>query len=132
MKSIKVAAAIIIHEGKIFIAKRNYGEFEGLFEFPGGKFEPGETGEETLKREIREEMEVDIEVGDFFMNIQYDYPNFHLDMDCYLCTLLSDHLHLNDHSEVKWIDADDTNIEWVPADIQIIEKLRREQPWKQD
>ena len=130
MKEIKVVAAIIIHEDKILIAKRNYGEFEGLFEFPGGKIEPGELPEEALKREIKEEMEVDIDVLKFFMNVQYDYPTFHLNMDCFICNLKDQHFVLNDHSEIKWIHAEDKNIEWVPADIQIIEKLRIEKPWK--
>lgn len=124
MKTIKVVAAIIKNKDKILIAKRNYGEFEGLFEFPGGKIEPGELPKEALKREIQEEMEVDIQVNDFFMNVNYEYPNFILDMDCYLCTLLNEEIHLNDHSEIKWINVHEKNIEWVPADIQIIEKLR--------
>lgn len=124
MKTIKVVAAIIKNKDKILIAKRNYGEFEGLFEFPGGKIEPGELPKEALKREIQEEMEVDIQVNDFFMNVYYEYPNFILDMDCYLCNLLDENIHLNDHSEIKWINVHEKNIEWVPADIQIIEKLR--------
>ncbi len=124
MKRIRVVAAIIRKENKILIAKRNYGEFEGLFEFPGGKIELGEIPEEALKREIREEMEVDINVEEFFININYEYPTFILDMDCYLCELLENDIHLNDHSEIKWIDVNEENIEWVPADIQIIDKLR--------
>lgn len=124
MKRIRVVAAIIRKENKILIAKRNYGEFEGLFEFPGGKIELGEIPEEALKREIREEMEVDINVEEFFININYEYPTFILDMDCYLCELLENDIHLNDHSEIKWIDVNEENIEWAPADIQIIDKLR--------
>ena len=124
MKRIRVVAAIIRKENKILIAKRNYGEFEGLFEFPGGKIELGEIPEEALRREIREEMEVDINVEEFFININYEYPTFILDMDCYLCELLENDIHLNDHSEIKWIDVNEENIEWVPADIQIIDKLR--------
>ncbi len=130
MKTIHVVAAIIVKGNKIMIAKRNYGEFNGLYEFPGGKVEPGETKEEALKREIREELEVDIAIDRFFMKATYDYPTFHLDMDCYLCHLLDENIVLNDHSEMKWIDHNDESIEWLPADLQIIEKIKNELKWK--
>lgn len=130
MKTIHVVAAIINKGNKIMIAKRNYGEFNGLYEFPGGKVEPGETKEEALKREIREELEVDITIDHFFMKATYDYPTFHLDMDCYLCHLLDENIVLNDHSEIKWIDHNDESIEWLPADLQIIEKIKNELKWK--
>lgn len=130
MKTIHVVAAIIVKGNKIMIAKRNYGEFNGLYEFPGGKVEPGETKEEALKREIREELEVDIAIDRFFMKATYDYPTFHLDMDCYLCHLLDENIILNDHSEMKWIDHNDESIEWLPADLQIIEKIKNELKWK--
>ena len=130
MKTIHVVAAIINKGNKIMIAKRNYGEFNGLYEFPGGKVEPGETKEEALKREIREELEVDIAIDHFFMKATYDYPTFHLDMDCYLCHLLDENIVLNDHSEIKWIDHNDESIEWLPADLQIIEKIKNELKWK--
>lgn len=123
MKVIKVVAAIIHEDHKILIAKRNYGEFNGLFEFPGGKVEPGETGEEAIVREIQEEMHVDIAVERFYTNVQYDYPTFHLDMDCYLCHLEDHHLKLDAHSEVKWIDHDDPSIKWCPADTYVINTL---------
>lgn len=125
MKTIKVVAAILHKDHQILIAKRNYGEFEGLFEFPGGKIEPGETGEEALKREILEEMEVHINVEGFFMNVHYEYPTFILDMDCYTCTLVDTHMTLNNHSEVKWIHKDDIETEWVPADILVINEIRK-------
>ena len=111
------------------IAKRNYGEFNGLYEFPGGKVEPGETKEEALKREIREELEVDIAIDRFFMKATYDYPTFHLDMDCYLCHLLDENIVLNDHSEMKWIDHNDESIEWPPANNQILDQLSKEIEW---
>ena len=129
MKTIHVVAAIIVKGNKIMIAKRNYGEFNGLYEFPGGKVEPGETKEEALKREIREELEVDIAIDRFFMKATYDYPTFHLDMDCYLCHLLDENIVLNDHSEMKWIDHNDESIEWLPANKQILDQLSKEIEW---
>lgn len=129
MKTIHVVAAIINKGNKIMIAKRNYGEFNGLYEFPGGKVEPGETKEEALKREIREELEVDIAIDHFFMKATYDYPTFHLDMDCYLCHLLDENIVLNDHSEMKWIDHNDESIEWLPANNQILDQLSKEIEW---
>lgn len=124
MKTIKVAAAIIKKDDQILIAKRNYGQFNGLFEFPGGKLEAGENAEEALKREILEELEVHIKIQSFFMNVNYTYPDFILDMDCFICTLKDKNITLNNHSEIKWITLDEKNIKWVPADIQIIEKLK--------
>lgn len=129
MKTIHVVAAIIVKGNKIMIAKRNYGEFNGLYEFPGGKVEYGETKEEALKREIREELEVDIAIDRFFMKATYDYPTFHLDMDCYLCHLLDENIVLNDHSEMKWIDHNDESIEWPPANNQILDQLSKEIEW---
>ena len=129
MKTIHVVTAIIVKGNKIMIAKRNYGEFNGLYEFPGGKVEPGETKEEALKREIREELEVDIAIDRFFMKATYDYPTFHLDMDCYLCHLLDENIVLNDHSEMKWIDHNDESIEWPPANNQILDQLSKEIEW---
>lgn len=123
MKTIKVAAAIIKKDDKILIAKRNYGQFNGLFEFPGGKLESGENAEDALKREILEELEVHINIQSFFMNVNYTYPDFILDMDCFICTLKDKNIILNNHSEIKWITLGEKNIEWVPADIQIIERL---------
>ena len=125
MKTIKVAAAIIKKDNKILIASRKTGEFAGMFEFPGGKVEPGETSKQALIREIQEELEASITIEQYFMNVNYQYPNFILDMDCYLCTLNDNHMKLNDHSMVKWINLDEKNIDWIPADIQIIEELKK-------
>lgn len=124
LKTIHVVAAILQKDDKILIAKRNYGQFKGLFEFPGGKIEEGESKEEALKREINEEFETSIKVNKFFMNVNYEYSDFTLNMDCFLCTLENDNLVLHDHSEIKWIDVNEKNIEWVPADISVIENLR--------
>lgn len=125
MKTIKVVAAIIMKDNKILIAKRKKGEFAGMYEFPGGKIEKNESGEEALIREIQEELEASITIEQYFMNVNYQYPNFILDMDCYLCTLNDNHMKLNDHSMIKWINLDEKNIDWIPADIQIIEELKK-------
>lgn len=124
MKTIKVVAAIIKKENKILIARRKKGEFAGMFEFPGGKIEPGETAKQALIREIKEELETTINVEEYLMNVNYEYPTFILDMDCYICTLKDKHMKLNDHDSIKWITLDEQNINWIPADIQIINKLK--------
>ena len=124
MKTIKVAAAIIKKDNKILIASRKTGEFAGMFEFPGGKVEPGETSKQALIREIQEELETSINIDKYFMNVNYKYPNFILDMNCYLCSLKDNHIKLNDHTSIKWITLNEQNINWIPADIQIIEKLK--------
>lgn len=123
MKTIKVVAAIIHENGRILIGKRSYGEFKGLYEFPGGKVEPGETGEQAIRREIMEEMDVHIAVEKFFTNVQYDYPHFHLDMDCYLCHLIDHHMVLDSHSEIQWIRHDDPSLKWCPADKLVISEI---------
>ena len=124
MKIIKVVAAIIIKEGKVLIAKRNYGDFAGMWEFPGGKIEENESNQAALCREINEEFDVDIEVGDFLMKAEYQYDNFYLDMDCYLCKLKSEDINLSVHDEAKWISINNSNVDWIPADIQIIERIK--------
>lgn len=124
MKNVKVVAALMLHENKVLIAARKKGEFEGLWEFPGGKIEAGESPEQALKREIQEEMGIEISVDSFLMTREYDYSSFHLSMDCFLCTPLSDHIHLNDHLGYKWIDIKkDPSISWVPADEEIFNQL---------
>ncbi|MDF2486515.1 MAG: ADP-ribose pyrophosphatase [Herbinix sp.] len=124
MKTIEVVAAIIKYEDKVLATQRGYGEFAGGWEFPGGKIEPGETPEQALIREIKEELEADIEILEYVDTVEYDYPNFHLTMHCYLCTIESDNLVLNEHQSAKWLSKDDLNsVEWLPADKGLIEKM---------
>ena len=125
MKTIEVVAAIIEHNNKIFITRRGYGEFENMWEFPGGKMEQGETQEEALTREIKEELELDIDIAKYLTTVEYDYPNFHLKMHCFICTISGGKLHLNAHNDAKWttLGALD-NLNWVPADILVIKKLK--------
>lgn len=95
-----------------------------MFEFPGGKVEPGETSKQALIREIQEELETSINIDEFFMNVNYTYPTFNLDMDCFICSLKDEQITLNVHDSIKWITLDQQDINWIPADIQIIEKLK--------
>lgn len=125
MKTINVVAAITIKDHKIFATQRGYGEFKNGWEFPGGKIETGETPQQALKREIKEELDADINVGELFDTIEYDYPNFHLSMKCFLCTLTSDQLVLKEHEAAKWLTRDNLDsVAWLPADVTIIEKLK--------
>lgn len=124
MKTIKVAAAIIIHGDKIFVTQRGYGEFKGGWEFPGGKVEAGETSRQALVREIREELDTEIEVGELFDTVEYDYPAFHLSMDCFLCKVKSGNLMLREHEAAKWLTRETLDsVAWLPADLGLIEKL---------
>lgn len=128
MKTVKVAAAIIEHDGKIFATQRGYGAFKDGWEFPGGKIEQGETPQEALRREIHEELDTDIKVGDLFDTIEYDYPEFHLSMECFFCTIQSGALVLKEHEAAKWLTRENLNsVDWLPADLTIIEKLKRTQ-----
>ena len=125
MKTIKVVAAIIIHEGKIFATQRGYGEFKDGWEFPGGKIEPGETSQEALVREIKEELDTEIEVKDFLETVEYDYPEFHLSMDCFFCRIKEGKLVLKEHEAAKWLTADTLDsVDWLPADRGLIEGIR--------
>lgn len=125
MKTINVVAAIIIKDQKIFATQRGYGEFKNGWEFPGGKIENGESPEHALEREIREELDAKIRVGELFDTIEYDYPNFHLSMKCFLCSLISDQLTLREHEAAKWLTKENlSSVEWLPADITIIDKLK--------
>ncbi len=126
MKTIRVVAAIIKKDNHIMIAQRLKGDFAGQWEFPGGKIELNETPEQAIKREILEEMELDINVNEYLMTAEYDYPTFHLSMDCFICSLNNEQLHLHDHIAIKWISIFDNieNINWIPADVQIIKTIQ--------
>ena len=125
LKTIRVAAAVIRSEDKIFAAARGYGEFKGGWEFPGGKIESGETPQEDLKREIMEELETEISVGELIDTIEYDYPEFHLSMDCFWCEILSGNLVLKEAEDARWLAADELDsVAWLPADVTLIEKIK--------
>ena len=127
MKRIEVVAAIIRKEGRIFATQRGYGEWKDWWEFPGGKMEPGETPEEALKREIREELSTEIRVDDLLCTVEYDYPKFHLTLHCYLCSLVTEALHLNEHEAARWLAKDELDsVKWLPADREVIEMMRNE------
>lgn len=124
MKTINVVAAVIMNEGKVLATQRGYGEFKDGWEFPGGKVEAGESPEEALRREIREELEVDVNVGDLIDTIEYDYPAFHLSMKCYACTIAGGSPHLLEHEAARWLSADQLDsVAWLPADITLIPKI---------
>ncbi|HIU84046.1 MAG TPA: 8-oxo-dGTP diphosphatase MutT [Candidatus Aphodousia gallistercoris] len=126
MKTIEVVAAVIRHGDQIFATQRGYGEFEGGWEFPGGKMEPGETPQEALVREIEEELDTEIEVGDLIETVEYDYPSFHLTMHCFFCSIKSGHLVLKEHEAAKWLTKETLDsVAWLPADQGIIEKIRQ-------
>ena len=123
-KHIEVVAAIILRDGRIFATQRGYGEWKDWWEFPGGKIEPGESTEDALKREIREELATEIEVDELLTTMEYDYPKFHLTMHCYLCTIISGDLSLLEHEDARWLAIDELdNVKWLPADKDVIEKL---------
>ena len=129
MKTIEVVAAVMKgkdeNQNKIFTTQRGYGEFKGMWEFPGGKMEPNERREEALKREIREELSTEISICDFIQTIEYDYPNFHLTMHCFLCEVVSGDLTLIEHEDSKWLSVNELNcVEWLPADIGVLDKVK--------
>ena len=125
MKTIEVVAAIIHRDGAYFATQRGYGEFEGMWEFPGGKIEPGESREDALKREIQEELGVDIYIKELLCTTEYDYPTFHLTMHCYLCSVASGEIELREHKSAQWLTAETLDtIEWLPADKDVIDKLK--------
>ena len=125
MKQIHVVAAIIKADNKIFATQRGYGEFQGMWEFPGGKIEANESKETALIREIKEELDVDIQVEDWITRLEYDYPNFHLSMDCFFASIISGEMVLKEHMAAKWLGGDELDaVEWLPADIILIEKLK--------
>lgn len=125
MKTTNVVAAIIEKEGKMLATQRGYGDYKDWWEFPGGKIELGETPQEALAREIREELHADVKVGDLFYTVEYDYPKFHLIMQCYLCEFVSDGYELTEHEDARWLGVDDIDsVKWLPSDIEVVEKLK--------
>ena len=128
MKQIEVVAAIIRKGDRIFATQRGYGEWKDWWEFPGGKMEAGETPEEALVREIREELSAGISVDKFLCTVEYDYPQFHLTMHCYLCSLVTEALHLNEHEAAKWLAKDELDsVKWLPADVKVVKTIKQEQ-----
>ena len=127
MKTIEVVAAIIFDEqGRIFATQRGYGEWKDWWEFPGGKIEAGETSEQALKREIHEELDAEIEVGELLRTIDYDYPTFHLTLRCFKCKLSESHVTLLEHEAAQWLAPSELHsVRWLPADEEIIEELKR-------
>lgn len=125
MKTVHVVAAIIVHDNKIFTTQRGYGEWKGGWEFPGGKVEQGETREQALRREIKEELNTAIEVCELFDTVEYDYPKFHLSMDCFICKIVSGNLELREHQAAKWLAKDALDcVGWLPADLELIQKIK--------
>ncbi len=129
MKTVRVVAAVIkaINENDepiIFATQRGYGDFKGGWEFPGGKIEEGETPQEALKREIMEELDTEISVGELINTVEYDYPTFHLSMDCFWCEIVKGDLVLKEHEAAKWVTKEQLNsVEWLPADIKLVENI---------
>lgn len=125
MKTIEVVAAVILRGNKVFCTQRGYGDFKDMWEFPGGKMEPGETPQEALIREIREELATEIEVGEFIHTIEWDYPKFHLTMHCFFCTVLSGKLELLEHEAAQWVEREKLDeVDWLPADRTIIPMVK--------
>lgn len=129
MKQIKVVAAIIHdNNGRVFATQRGYGDMKDGWEFPGGKIEARETPEEALVREIREELSTEISVDEILCTVEYDYPKFHLIMHCYLCSLVTEALHLNEHEAAKWLTKDELDsVDWLPADVKVVESIKQKQ-----
>lgn len=131
MKMIRVVAAVIkavneSGEPVIFATQRGYGEFQGGWEFPGGKIEVGESPQEALRREIIEELDTEITIGELVDTVEYDYPNFHLSMDCFWCEVLSGNLILKEHEDARWLLKEQLDdVEWLPADITLVEKIKK-------
>ena len=126
MKHIEVVAAIIRRGNEIFATQRGYGEFKDWWEFPGGKIEPGESQQQALVREIREELDATIEVGELLQTVEWDYPTFHLTMHCFWCELTCEALHLNEHEAASWLDREHLrSVKWLPADYGILDEIDR-------
>ena len=125
VKTNEVVAAIFIEDSKIFVAQRGYGKYKGYWEFPGGKVEPGETHQQALMREIKEEMSCDVSVGDLVVSTTHEYPEMTVNLYCYKCEMLNGNLSLNEHMDAKWLDgANLASVDWLPADIELIKELR--------
>ena len=126
MKSIRVSAAVIHRDGKIFATQRGYGEYKGKWEFPGGKRKEGESGEEALEREIREELDSKVKIEKLICTTDYDYPTFHLTMDVYLSTLIEGKLTLLEHEDAQWVSLDSIDdLDWLPADWSVIDEIKK-------
>ena len=126
MRQIEVVAAIIVNDNKVFATQRGYGEWKDFWEFPGGKIDAGETPEEALCREIKEELDTEIAVGELFTTINYDYPTFHITMHCYLCTIENGSLTLLEHEAAKWLSLEQLDsVTWLPADLLVIAELQK-------
>ena len=125
MKTVKVVAAIIRDGDKVFATQRGYGDYKDGWEFPGGKIEPGETPQQALVREIKEELDTDIAVGDCLTTVEYDYPAFHLSMQCFWCSIVDVRPVLKEHEAARWLDADHIDsVDWLPADLTIIDLIK--------
>lgn len=127
MKTVRVVAAVIRKDDKIFATQRGYGEFKDGWEFPGGKIEEGETPEQALAREIREELNTEIQVGKLIGTIEYDYPKFHLSMDCFWCEIMQGGLELKEHEAARWLSKEELySVDWLPADVGVVERIKKE------
>ena len=126
MRTIQVVAAIIIRNNEVFATQRGYGEWKGWWEFPGGKIEEGECPQEALKREIREELDAEIAVGELLDTVEWDYPTFHLTMHCYVCSLESENIRLNEHESASWLNRSTLDsVQWLPADQGLLPKIAK-------
>jgi len=127
MKRIEVVAAIIVQDNMIFATQRGYGDFKDGWEFPGGKVESGESSQEALVREIEEELDTTIEVGEHLCTVEYDYPKFHLTMHCYICSIVDGALTLLEHEAARWLKREELwTVEWLPADVDVVKALEKE------
>ena len=127
MKTVRVVAAVIRKDDKIFATQRGYGEFKDGWEFPGGKIEERETPEQALAREIKEELDTEIQVGKLIDTIEYDYPKFHLSMDCFWCEIMQGGLELKEHEAARWLSKEELySVDWLPADVGVVERVEEE------